>query len=54
MRPKPALPDLCDRAQIIVLSNREPYSHEVLPEGQVELTYSTSGVVHAVEGERGF
>ncbi|CAN5874436.1 trehalose-6-phosphate synthase [soil metagenome] len=49
MRPKTALPDLCDRTQIIVLSNREPYSHEMVAEGQVELRHSASGLVHAVE-----
>lgn len=44
-----ALQDICDRAQIIVLSNREPYSHEWRADGSVVITHSASGLVHAVE-----
>ncbi len=36
-------------AQIIVLSNRQPYSHVLGPDGQIAVTHSSSGVVHAVE-----
>ncbi|HVJ28643.1 MAG TPA: trehalose-6-phosphate synthase [Vicinamibacterales bacterium] len=49
MTPRPVLPQICDRAQIIVLSNREPYSHEFAADGSIQVRHSTSGLVHAVE-----
>lgn len=49
MTSRPALPDICNRAQIIVLSNREPYSHEIAADGSIRTTHSTAGLVHAVE-----
>lgn len=49
MIPRAALQEICQRAQIIVLSNREPYSHERRPDGQIDITHSASGLVHAVE-----
>jgi trehalose 6-phosphate synthase len=35
--------------QLIVLSNREPFSHNWQPDGSIERTHSGSGLVHAVE-----
>jgi trehalose 6-phosphate synthase len=49
MLSRPTLQEICNRAQIIVLSNRQPYSHELRPDGEVEVTHSASGLVHAVE-----
>jgi len=49
MLPGAALQEICNRAQVIVLSNRQPYSHELRPDGEVEVTHSASGLVHAVE-----
>jgi trehalose 6-phosphate synthase len=49
MLPGTALQAICNRAQIIVLSNRQPYSHERRPNGDVTVTHSASGLVHAVE-----
>jgi trehalose 6-phosphate synthase len=49
MSPRADLQAICDRAQIIVLSNREPYSHERRADGEIEITHSASGLVHAVE-----
>lgn len=49
MKPGTALQEICNRAQIIVLSNRQPYSHDFRPTGEVHVTHSASGLVHAVE-----
>jgi trehalose 6-phosphate synthase len=35
--------------QILVLANREPFSHERDPDGHILLTHSTSGLVTALE-----
>src|SRR5687768_2910849 len=49
MTPRPALQEICNRAQIIVLSNREPHSHQFGHDGKISPTHSASGLVHAVE-----
>lgn len=49
MIPRAALQEICKRAQIIVLSNRQPYSHDLQPNGEAAVTHSASGLVHAVE-----
>ncbi len=38
-----------DGEQVLVLSNREPYSHEIGPDGAVIARHSTSGLVTALE-----
>src|SRR5215204_270477 len=35
--------------QLIVLSNREPFTHNWQPDGSIAATHSASGLVHAVE-----
>ena len=49
MTARPTLQQICARTQIIVLSNRQPYSHEFAPDGQIDVSHSTAGLVHAVE-----
>lgn len=43
------LKDLCEGTQVIVLSNREPFTHEATSSGRPAATHSSSGVVNAVE-----
>lgn len=43
------LTELCEGTQVIVLANREPFTHERDGNGRVLVTRSASGVVNAVE-----
>ncbi|MGH9307822.1 MAG: trehalose-6-phosphate synthase, partial [Vicinamibacterales bacterium] len=43
------LRELCEGTQLLVVSNREPYSHEHDSAGRLVVTHSSSGVVNAVE-----
>ena len=43
------LKKICENMQVIVLANREPYTHEYQPNGRIAVTHSSSGVVNAVE-----
>lgn len=47
--PRPLLEQVASGQQIIVLANREPYSHEREPDGRVSVRHAESGLVHAVE-----
>ena len=49
IEPRPPLQQVCSGQQIIVLANREPYSHELDAEGHVVVRHAASGLVHAVE-----
>ena len=35
--------------QVVVLANREPFSHDRAPDGRIVVTHSTSGLVTALE-----
>ena len=43
------LRNVCDGAQLIVVGNREPYTHVLDPTGRPVVKHSSSGVVNAVE-----
>ena len=47
--PRPSLDQVSRGQQIIVLANREPYSHERDSDGGVVIRHAASGLVHAVE-----
>ena len=47
--PRASLQTVGPGQQIIVLANREPYSHERDEEGRVNVRHAASGLVHAVE-----
>jgi len=47
--PQSTLEQLARGQQIIVLANREPYSHERDADGSIVLRHAASGLVHAVE-----
>jgi trehalose 6-phosphate synthase len=47
--PRAALEHVGREQQIIVLANREPYSHEREQDGRVTVRHAASGLVHAVE-----
>jgi trehalose 6-phosphate synthase len=44
-----AVPPLADSGRVIVLANREPFSHERAPNGEIVMKRSTSGLVTASE-----
>ena len=46
---RPSLDEISRGQQIIVLANREPYSHERDSDGRVVVRHAASGLVHAVE-----
>jgi trehalose 6-phosphate synthase len=47
--PRTTLEKVSSGLQIIVLGNREPYSHERQPDGRIAVRHTASGLVHAVE-----
>jgi trehalose 6-phosphate synthase len=47
--PRSTLEQAVRGQQIIVLANREPYSHDRRADGQIEVRHACSGLVHAVE-----
>lgn len=47
--PRPSLEQVSRGQQIIVVANREPYSHERDGDGRVIACHAASGLVHAVE-----
>lgn len=47
--PRTTLESIGSGQQIIVLANREPYSHDRDADGRISVRHAASGVVHAVE-----